>query len=76
MRDCGTVFDRIAVHWSIHTEMNRFVRPRMNYEDSNWFKPDKIWLKAAKGFCLDSFEPTTECFRLEAAILALLSQAA
>jgi hypothetical protein len=76
IRDCGAVFDRIVVHWPVHTEMSRFVRPWMDYEDNNWFKPDKIWLKAAKKFCLGSFERTTECFRLELAILALLSQAA
>jgi hypothetical protein len=45
MRDCGAIFDRIVVHWSIHTEMSRFVRLWMNYDDGNWFKPDKIWLK-------------------------------
>jgi len=33
-------------------------------------------VRSSKGFCLDSLELTTECFRLESAILALLSQAA
>ena len=42
--DHSTVFGRVRVHWSIHVEMSELVRLSMNYEDSNWFKPDKIWI--------------------------------
>ncbi|EFH84095.1 hypothetical protein Krac_5113 [Ktedonobacter racemifer DSM 44963] len=76
IRDCGTIFDRVRVHWSIHAEMSYFVRLCMDYEDSNWFKPDGIWFKVAKRRFVVEQEHATECFPLELAAVALLSQVA
>ena len=36
MSHCGTIFDRIRVHWFIHAKMSYFVRLCMDYEDRNW----------------------------------------
>ncbi|MBO0793725.1 MAG: hypothetical protein J2P36_22615, partial [Ktedonobacteraceae bacterium] len=50
----------VPVHWSIHAEMSHFVRLCMDYEDSNWFKPDGIWFKVAKRRFVVEQEHATE----------------
>ena len=60
IRDRSTVFDRIRVHWSIHAKMNKVAHLCMDYEDSNWFKPDGIWFKVAKRRFVAKQEHTIE----------------
>ncbi len=59
-------------NWSIHAEMNYFVCLYMNYEDSNWFKPDGISFKVAKRWFVVEQEHATEWFPLESAAVARL----
>jgi len=50
-RDCGAIFDRVPVYWSMLAEINLFACTMMDYMDKIWVKPDRIWIKTAKKRC-------------------------
>ncbi len=42
--DCGAIFDRYRVRWSIRANVGFSIRFCMDYEDIKGVKPDRIWL--------------------------------
>ena len=75
IRDCGAIFDRDRVHWSIHTEVCFSTRFYVDYADGNWFKLDRIWIKTAKRSHLVQQERVIGWIPLEVLCLALPSRA-